>query len=59
MRSLSSLLEIADDYDGFLLDLWGVIHDGQSLYPGVRERIGALKEAGNCKACHTEFRVMN
>ncbi len=44
MQPLSSLLDIADKYDGFLLDLWGVIHDGQTLYPGVREMFVALKE---------------
>lgn len=44
MKQLSSLLDIIDQYDGFLLDLWGVIHDGQSLYPGVRQTFARLKE---------------
>ena len=44
MQTLSSILDVADRYDGFILDLWGVIHDGQSLYPGVRESFTRLKE---------------
>ena len=32
---LSGLSEIAQDYDAFIIDLWGVIHDGVKLYPGV------------------------
>jgi HAD superfamily hydrolase (TIGR01459 family) len=30
-------------YDGFVLDLWGVIHDGISPYPGVADTLGRLK----------------
>jgi HAD superfamily hydrolase (TIGR01459 family) len=44
MKLLSSLLEITDRYDAFLVDLWGVIHDGSSLYPGVREMLTSLRE---------------
>ena len=46
MQFLASINDITEHYDAFLLDLWGVIHDGQTLYPGVRERIFALHEAG-------------
>jgi HAD superfamily hydrolase (TIGR01459 family) len=28
---------LAEQYDAFLLDLWGVVHDGTSLYAGARE----------------------
>ncbi|HEX6141434.1 MAG TPA: TIGR01459 family HAD-type hydrolase [Geminicoccaceae bacterium] len=31
---------LADDYDGFIVDLWGVIHGGVEPYPGV---IGTLE----------------
>lgn len=44
MQTLSSVLDVADRYDGFILDLWGVVHDGQSLYPGVRESFAKLKD---------------
>lgn len=33
-------------YQGFILDLWGVIHDGTALYPGVRETLSRLKAEG-------------
>ncbi len=46
MNRLTTIDNISDNYDAFLLDLWGVIHDGQKLYPGVRERIFSLHEAG-------------
>ena len=34
---------IAQDYDGFIVDLWGVVHDGQKLYPGVQEIMQKLR----------------
>ena len=45
MRALSGLSEITDDFDGFILDLWGLIHDGVTAYPGVVETFKALKQA--------------
>jgi HAD superfamily hydrolase (TIGR01459 family) len=35
MRYLAGLAPVADDYDGFILDLWGVIHDGLRPFPGA------------------------
>lgn len=46
VRWLSGLSEIAAAYDGFVLDLWGVIHDGFEAYPGVGATLAALKAAG-------------
>jgi HAD superfamily hydrolase (TIGR01459 family) len=43
---LSGLAEIAGDYDGFILDLWGVLHDGVKPYPGTLEVLNRLKAAG-------------
>ena len=37
---------IAPAYDGFVLDLWGVIHDGMTLYPGVVDCLDRLSAAG-------------
>lgn len=34
------------DYDGLLVDIWGVIHDGRRPFPGVPEALAALKAAG-------------
>lgn len=36
-----SVRTLADLYDAFIVDLWGVIHDGRMLYPGV---ISCLEE---------------
>ena len=45
LRLLSGLSEIAPRYDGFILDLWGVLHDGLRPFPGVVEALSALKAA--------------
>jgi HAD superfamily hydrolase (TIGR01459 family) len=37
--------ELADCYDGFILDLWGVIHDGVAPMPGAIECLQALMRA--------------
>jgi len=37
MRHLTRFSAIAGQYDGFVLDLWGVIHDGVAAYPGAAE----------------------
>ena len=33
---------IAAKYDGFIIDLWGVVHDGTALYPGAKEALDFL-----------------
>jgi HAD superfamily hydrolase (TIGR01459 family) len=43
---LPGIQELVSDYDGFVLDLWGVIHDGARLYPGVIDTMSRLAEAG-------------
>lgn len=43
---LHGLSEIADDYDGFILDLWGVVHDGVTPYPHSVDTLRALRAAG-------------
>ena len=43
---LNGLAEIADRYDGFIIDLWGVIHDGGVLYPGARDTLAQLAARG-------------
>jgi len=46
VRILHGIREIAADYDGFLLDLWGVLHDGSQPFPDVLDALRRLKAAG-------------
>jgi len=43
---LAGIAPIADRYDGYVLDLWGVVHDGTAPYPGVPEALRELKRRG-------------
>ena len=43
---LPGIADLVREYDGFVLDLWGVLHDGTSLYPGVADTMGHLAAAG-------------
>ncbi len=43
---IHGLAEIAGRYDGFILDLWGVLHDGDKPYPGAVDCLRRLKQAG-------------
>jgi HAD superfamily hydrolase (TIGR01459 family) len=46
MKEIAGLREIADRYDAFVLDVWGVLHDGVKPYDGVLPALEALKRAG-------------
>jgi HAD superfamily hydrolase (TIGR01459 family) len=46
MRHLDGIAPLAGHYDGFILDLWGVVHDGVKLYPKARHTIQRLRERG-------------
>ena len=43
---IDGLHAVAPRYDAFLLDQFGVLHDGTQVYPGVLPCLEALKEAG-------------
>jgi HAD superfamily hydrolase (TIGR01459 family) len=43
---LDGLHGLAPRYDAFLLDQFGVLHDGSTVYPGVVDCLEALKAAG-------------
>ena len=43
---LHGISELAPRYDGFVLDVWGVLHDGVGLYPGVVDALQNLDAAG-------------
>ncbi len=46
MKHIDRFGPLAAEYDGFILDLWGVIHDGVRPYPGAAECLAALHGAG-------------
>lgn len=46
MRHLAHFAPLADEYAGFVLDLWGVMHDGEQPYPGAVECLERLRAAG-------------
>lgn len=41
-KFIAGLSEIVGDYDLFLLDLWGVVHNGMTLYPKVADCLHEL-----------------
>jgi HAD superfamily hydrolase (TIGR01459 family) len=46
MEHLASFAPLAERYDGFVLDLWGVIHDGVNAFPHSVDALGRLRAAG-------------
>ncbi len=46
MNHIERFGPLAAGYDGFILDLWGVIHDGVRPYPGAADCLRALRSAG-------------
>ena len=46
MKLIQSLGEIADGYDLFLIDQWGVIHDGETPYDGAIDALTKLRALG-------------
>ena len=41
---LNNMLPLCAQYDGFVVDLWGVIHNGRELFPGVKDCLTYLHE---------------
>ena len=37
IKEIQSLLDLIDDYDLFLFDQWGVIHDGKNIFPKAED----------------------
>ena len=46
IRLIRGVGALAPRYDGFILDLWGVVHDGVAPLPGALECLRGLIEAG-------------
>ncbi len=43
---MSGFGALAENYDGFIVDLWGVVHDGVRLLPGVLDCLTRLRDTG-------------
>jgi HAD superfamily hydrolase (TIGR01459 family) len=46
LRVIEGMRALAPAYDGFVLDLWGVVHDGIAPFPGVLDCMEKLIGAG-------------
>jgi HAD superfamily hydrolase (TIGR01459 family) len=46
VKALKGLSDVSEEFDGFILDLWGLIHDGVTAYPGVVETFKSLATNG-------------
>lgn len=46
MKNLSGLSDVKDEFDGLILDLWGLVHDGVTAYAGVTDTFQALQRSG-------------
>ena len=46
IRAIDGMREVMPEYDGFILDLWGVVHDGTAPFPGVLDCMERLIAAG-------------
>jgi HAD superfamily hydrolase (TIGR01459 family) len=46
LRLTAGIGELAPHYDGFIVDLWGVVHDGVAPLPGAIACLDALVAAG-------------
>jgi HAD superfamily hydrolase (TIGR01459 family) len=44
-RLLAGVRALVDEFDDFLVDLWGVVHDGEQQYEGVSAALEALARA--------------
>jgi HAD superfamily hydrolase (TIGR01459 family) len=46
LRLIGGIREVAPQYDGFIVDLWGVVHNGIAPISGAVECLYALRERG-------------
>jgi HAD superfamily hydrolase (TIGR01459 family) len=46
IRVLEGLSNVADQYDLFIIDQWGVLHDGETPHDGAVDVLRALRKAG-------------
>ena len=46
--ALAGIGGLAADFDGYIVDQWGVLHDGTQPYPGALDCLERLRAAGKC-----------
>lgn len=46
MRTIDHVVEVTDGYDALMCDVWGVIHDGRTVFPGVADVLRAVRARG-------------
>lgn len=42
-KIIKGLSDILENYDGYIVDIWGVVHDGETLYPDVLRSLEVLR----------------
>jgi HAD superfamily hydrolase (TIGR01459 family) len=45
-KPLTAFADIAADYDALFCDIWGVVHNGRRLYPGVAAALSGFRAQG-------------
>ena len=40
---LKNLSEIYENYDVFIIDLWGVVHNGEKIFNGINKVLNEIK----------------
>jgi len=46
VQTIGSVEELAGRYDAVLCDVWGVLHDGRTVFPGTADALIGLRAAG-------------
>jgi HAD superfamily hydrolase (TIGR01459 family) len=46
VKALDGVAALAREYDGFIVDQWGILHDGTRAYPGALDCLERLRAAG-------------
>jgi len=46
VRAFGGVAALAREFDGFIVDQWGILHDGTQPYPGALECLENLRTAG-------------
>ncbi len=46
MQTIGSVAELVGRYDAVLCDVWGVLHDGRTVFPGAGDALIGMRAAG-------------